>query len=427
MRVFKITLTIFFSFLIFACLGQTTRDEVYKNIHKSGGVYYIYTENIENYTPAPEGYTPFYISHFGRHGSRYLIEDNDYLFIMNILDKADSVGVLTEMGKEVRRKLDTVWEDAKGLAGELTSLGYSQQRNIAKRAYYNFPEVFKENRKISARSTVVVRCVLSMAVFCETLKGLSPNVQFSYGSGDRYMKYLNHWNEEASKFTSNNSFWRKDYRSFKKEHVSSERLMNTLFTNQNYVKQHIDSDELMMGLYFIASDIQNTNLMNISFYDIFEKEELFNIWQVINYQHYVCNGTSPLGKEIIQRTFVPLLENILDSANEAIKNDSLAADLRFAHDGNIMPLTGLLELKDCYNEESNPEDYYKAWSDFKIAPMSANIQMIFYRKANGDDVLVKFMLHEKETTIPIKSDLGIYYYWEDVEKYYRHKIKMLYN
>ena len=67
----------------------------------------------------------------------------------------------------------------------------------------------------------------------------------------------------------------------------------------------------------------------------------------------------------------------------------------------------------------------EAWSDFKIVPMAANVQMIFYRKPGSKDVLVKFMLNEKETGIPVESDMKPFYHWKDVEKYYREKIKKL--
>ena len=36
-------------------------------------VYYAYTYDNPARTPAPEGYEPFYISHYGRHGSRWLL------------------------------------------------------------------------------------------------------------------------------------------------------------------------------------------------------------------------------------------------------------------------------------------------------------------------------------------------------------------
>ena len=421
-----ITISFGFLFSLFTLFGyaQTTQEEIYSNIEKSGSVYYAYPDINESYTPAPKGYKPFYISHYGRHGSRYLIGDNDYLTIMETLAKADSVGFLTETGKDVRKRLDIVWKDAEGQGGELTPMGYRQHRGIADRMYHNFPEVFKGQRQISARSTVVVRCVLSMTAFCETLKGLNPKLEFTYVSGERYMRYLNHWNKEAREFTSDQSAWRADYRQFRKEHIRPERLMKLLFTNQNYVKQHINAEDLMMGLYWVASDMQNTEL-DLSFYDLFEKEELFNIWQVINYGHYVCNGTCPWGKEIVQRTFIPLLENILNSADEAINNTSVAATLRFGHDGNVMPLTGLLQLENCYNEENNSADFYKVWSDFKIVPMAANVQMIFFRKDKSDDILVKFMLNEKEVSIPLESDVKPYYHWKDVEKFYRNKIEEL--
>lgn len=420
-----LSLALFLSLSAIATYAQTSKEEVFAHIEKSGSVYYAYPEVNETYTPAPDGYQPFYISHYGRHGSRYLIADQDYLSVMQVLDRADSLGVLLPKGKELRQRLEVVWKDAEGLGGQLTPLGYRQHRGIAGRMYRNFPEVFEGHRSISARSTVVVRCVLSMATCCETLKGLNPGLQFTYGSGDRYMKYLNDWNEAARTFTSDASPWREEYRRFRNEHIRPERLMKLLFKDAAFVSQHLNPEELMMGLYWIASDLQNTDL-GLSIYDIFEKQELFDIWQVINYGHYVCNGTCPWGKEIVQRTFIPLLRNILDSADEAIRHDSIAATLRFGHDGNVMPLTGLLQLENCHNEETNPADFYKAWSDFKIVPMAANVQLIFYRKGKSDeDILVKFMLNEKETSIPLESDVKPYYRWKEVERYYRQTMERL--
>lgn len=425
MKLRTLTLGFFLSLSAVVTYAQTSKEEVLANIEKSGSVYYAYPEVNETYSPTPDGYTPFYISHYGRHGSRYLIADNDYLTVMHTLDKADSLGTLSTKGKNLRKRLEVIWKDAEGLGGQLTPMGYRQHREIAGRMSRNFPEVFEGTRSISARSTVVVRCVLSMTAFCEKLKELNPGMQFTYGSGDRYMRYLNYWNEEARTFTSDTSSWRDDYRRFRKEHIRPERLMKLLFKDATFVRQHVNAEELMMGLYWIASDLQNTDL-RISIYDIFEKEELFNIWQVINYSHYVCNGTCPWGKEIVQRTFTPLLRNILDSADAAIQNDSIAATLRFGHDGNVMPLTGLLQLENCYNEEANPANFYKVWSDFKIVPMAANVQLIFYRKGKSkDDVLVKFMLNEKETSIPLESDVKPYYRWKEVERFYREKIELL--
>ena len=65
---------------------------------------------------------------------------------------------------------------------------------------------------------------------------------------------------------------------------------------------------------------------------------------------------------------------------------------------------------------------YKYISIDKIIPMAANIQMVFYRKNGSDDILVKFMLNENETTVPdVKTDCPPYYHWSDLRVFYNMK------
>ena len=74
--------------------AQTTKEEMLASPEKTAGVYYAYPapESTDHYTKAPKGYTPFYISHFGRHGSRYLISDSEYTNPMETLERADKAG-----------------------------------------------------------------------------------------------------------------------------------------------------------------------------------------------------------------------------------------------------------------------------------------------------------------------------------------------
>jgi hypothetical protein len=48
--------------------------------------------------------------------------------------------------------------------------------------------------------------------------------------------------------------------------------------------------------------------------------------------------------------------------------------------------------------------------------MGANIQLIFYRK--GNDVIVKFLHNERETSIPVSTDIAPYYHWKDVRQFF---------
>ena len=45
----------------------------------------------------------------------------------------------------------------------------------------------------------------------------------------------------------------------------------------------------------------------------------------------------------------------------------------------------------------------------------------FFHKKGSNDVLVKVLLNEKETKLPVKTDIAPYYHWKDVESYYRGK------
>ena len=67
-----------------------------------GGVYYAYPieSGLDNpqLQPAPEGYEPFYISHYGRHGSRWLTNDARYTWVNQHFDDDKN---LTKLGKSV--------------------------------------------------------------------------------------------------------------------------------------------------------------------------------------------------------------------------------------------------------------------------------------------------------------------------------------
>lgn len=105
------------------------------------------------------------------------------------------------------------------------------------------------------------------------------------------------------------------------------------------------------------------------------------------------------------------------SADSAIKNRSIAATLRFGHDGNVIPLLALLQVENFDVSVAGPAEVYKHWCDFKASPMAANIQIVFFENKKGD-ILVKFLHNEKEVHVAVKTDMWPYYHWNDVREYY---------
>ena len=53
--------------------------------------------------------------------------------------------------------------------------------------------------------------------------------------------------------------------------------------------------------------------------------------------------------------------------------------------------------------------------------MAGNLQFIFYRNKKGN-VLVKILLNEVESAIPVKTDIFPYYDWEDMKAYFRRRM-----
>lgn len=399
-------------------LAQTTREEMATDLNKTGGVYFAYPSETADNTPAPKGFKPFHISHYGRHGSRYLIGDNDYTWISDLLHKASDMNALTPRGEELMARVDSLIVEAKGRGGDLSPLGKRQHRGIAARMHANYPEVFTDDSHITARSTLVPRCILSMASFTESLKEKNPRLQFEMESSNRYMPYLCHSTKESDEFNGKHGWWQEVYRKFEEKNTRPDRIVAEVFADNEFVDRYVNPHSFMWGIYWLASDAQNTE-GKIDFYDYFTADELFDLWQCFNARFYAqhANYGPAEGKHL--RNAENLLTNIIETADEAIKSPRPSAALRFGHDGNVVPLTALMHLEGCDSVINDPDDFYKGWCDWKVSPMGANIQMIFFRnEKQPGKILVKILHNEKETRIPVATDIWPYYDWEAVKSYY---------
>lgn len=401
----------------FAIGAQSAKDEIFADLNKAGGVYYAYPVEESRNTAPPKGYKPFYVSHYGRHGSRYLISDDDYKRALDLLEAAHEARALTPLGEDVYGRVKRIWVEAEGRGGDLSPLGVRQHKAIARRMYDSFPEVFAGDPLMSARSTIVMRCALSMDAFCEALKERKPSLDITRESSNRYMGYLNYHSPESCEFNSERGPWREEYRKFEQAHTNPDRLVASLFGDKDYVRRNVNPAELMWGLYWLAVDMQNMET-DESFMDLFEPQELFDLWQCFNFKFYVADSNYAPNGGMNLDNCKPLLRNIIDSAQQVISDGGNGATLRFGHDGNLIPLTGLLGMDDCFNSVTDPDDFKDVFRTYQISPMAANVQIVFFRNKSGD-VIVKFMLNEREIAISaLKTDIFPFYSWDDVKKHY---------
>ncbi len=404
--------------------AQTALEEIRQNPDKSGGVYYAYQAPTQALTPAPKGYKPFYISHYGRHGSRYMLNDMDYMRPLNTLRMASQAGVLTEKGKDVLKRMEEVWKEAEFHGDELAPLGKRQHRGIAERMFRNYPALFTgRNARVTARSTTSMRVALSMSAFVERLKELYPKMNLDWETSRANMSYLNYHTKRYDDLKKAPDGWQADHNRFCARGIDAKRFAAQLVTDTTFWRPPFNTpNSLMSQLFDVAIDLQDMETP-VRMYDIFTPEELYQLWLNGNSWFYHCDADSPFNKGTAIESTRPLLQNIIDGADRAVSGEGETATLRFGHDGNIIPLCAIMHLKDC---DARVDDLFaidRQWRNYDVSPMGANVQLIFYRKGGSDDVLVKILHNEKETSIPVPTDLAPYYHWKDVRAFWVSQLK----
>lgn len=404
--------------------AQTPKEDFKRDITLSASNYVAYRGPQKSLTPAPKGYTPFYLSHYGRHGSRYMIGKKAYDAPFKDLQKADKAGVLTALGKDVLQRVSLIRQEAQGRDGELTPLGALQHQGITRRMMERFPEIFAGETNIEARSTIVIRCILSMENGLQQLLRMNPRLHIFHDASEHDMYYMN----LKDKYLDSLKYCkaRKEAQeAFTQKHDNYKRVMKELFTDQTWVEKNINQRDLNWKLFEMAGSLQGTELRDkVSLYDLFNEEEIYDNWQVSNSWWYTSYGFSDVTGAVQPYSQRNLLRNIIAQADSCIALPHPGATLRYGHDTMVTPLVCLLDINGYGANIKDPDKIASQWFDYKITPMATNLQFVFYRKNTNDkDIIFKVLLNEDEATLPIKTDMKPYYHWADFKAYCTNKLK----
>lgn len=434
----KSIFSLFLLLFVLCAVAQNAREEIRVNPYLGGDCYTAYQEPTKPLSPTPVGYEVCYFSHYGRHGSRYLIGKEAYDSPVKILQAAHDAGQLTDKGEDVLKKCIIIQNDAKGRIEELTPLGAQQHRAIARRLTERFPEIFGKENIIDAKSSTVIRCILSMANELTELQGRNPNLDIKMDASAHDMYYINLDDKELKKLKApRGSEADNALKAFRKDKFDPTRAMNTLFKSEEYWKANVENPDNFIGTYLwkVAQDQQSLELRkSFSLLDIFTNDELYNLWLIRNADWYVKYGPSMLngGTQIYtQRNLIrTIIAEAEASLNELLKGDNArhsvpSAHMRFGHDVVVLPAACFMNLNGAGTVYDLDDLEKNKWYDYKIFPMAGNIQIVFYRPTtpNAKDVLVKFLLNEEEANVPdLKAVKGFYYKWTDVKAYWENKL-----
>lgn len=406
-------------------------------------------------TAAPKGYKPCYISSYARHGSRWLIQPDQYASAWRKMHRADSLALLTPRGCEVLEVLDQMMTVSDGRLGELTDIGAEQHRGIGARMASRWPEIFKDGGFIEARSTPVIRCIFSMENELWSLKQAFPTLDVHNDGSYADIWYLNCQDSKRRRHFLTDEQWRAGQqvaRQFDIQHADELRAINdrlalALFTDTAKVKTqaNVNIASLRDQLFDIAGNMQSHAFATrghhavpnpviearYDLYDLFTPADAYLLWKRANWGWYVyyghnpvCGAEAPFSQTYLLRSFIAAADSCLATQQQRGHKPRNVATLRFGHEVCVLPLACLMELGSCGYRATSPDDLAEHWRNYEIFTMASNIQLVFFRsKKTEAPILVKALLNERETTIAdLPQTTPGFYEWEKIKAFWEAKL-----
>ena len=383
-----------------------------REIERSASVFHSYEFKSVIDTPAPCGFTPFYISHYGRHGSRRLT--GTFLAdVLDVLESAQKNGLLTDSGQSLLTDVRKIAEAHDGMVGQLTERGAEEHRTLARRMAARFQDVFAGGKRVRCQSSTYPRVLVSQANFTMALKDAAPLLLFDFVTGDKFLNLLN--GPQLSRDEVN-----ADARIRESVNAYAASAVNPLPIVKRFFAQDFapgESLKFVRDLFVCASICQcmSRELAGLDIYRFFMSPEIEAISRVLEAEHYAVMANSAEFGDIQLRGSRNLARDFAIRAEEAIADGSIAADLRFGHDSGLWPLAGLIGI-DGPGDRAPFACSWEACPAWKWMPMAANLQMVFYRNGK-DEVLVKVLYNEREMHIRgLEPVSWPYYRWSDLRK-----------
>ena len=396
--------------------AQSYADAIASNRDLAAYAFVTYRPQISADTPVPKGYEPVYMSHYGRHGSRY--HTSGYFFKAGEagLKATKEAGILSKTGESLLTDFMAVKEAHDGMEGQLSPRGAKEHRGIASRLYERNRKLFNSNTRnfIRCISSPIQRCIISMTNFTTALNDKNPKLDFSYDTGDKYFRYIC---KEVTDSNLNDKY-KAVADSLSDAICTYEKMFASIFTDQEKARGIIEDPKAFIRSIYMAGCIcPCLDFLNVDIFGYFDEEELLNQSIALNNRFLGGHGPSKeIGKER-GKYARSLARDFVVKADEALAPSSnLAADLRFGHDTGIVPLLTFLGVEG-YDNEVPIATAHEQWRCYDRVCMATNFEMIFYKGRDGS-FLVKMLCNEKEVTIPaLASKDGPYYDWAALKEY----------
>ncbi len=354
-----------------AFLSANTGKNAYTVDEELKGVYRLYDFDAprKNVSP-PKGYKVFYLSHYGRHGARYIHRESEYDTLNVVLHRES----LTPYGEKVREKFDEYYPLLEGNAGDLSDLGKRQHRLLARRMIEDYPVLFKRGSSVVAHSSDIPRCMMSMFNFLDELKQNRKALDIN----------IDYQSSMAPILFRPSAVKRFPVEDVLKANFDPNPLFERLFASPQEAMKRTSAVFFAQILYYYTFHLEGAGIEDDFFESVLSEAEIRALHKVESekFSHQrgsLCPENMALGR--------PALEEILNSAIKDMATGNPKIRLRFGHDTMVMHLMVLLGLP--------PFD--KARFNCSDVPMASNIRFVFAKNKSGS-IVVKIQYNESDVT-----------------------------
>ena len=411
--------------ILLSIVVSTVFDSYAQDIRTLSWSYKPYPDVETAYTKAPAGYKPVYISTFSRHGSRYLLSDDNYTKPLGILEAAGRGGFLTETGKALLEDVRKIASDAEGNLGMLLPRGGREHRHIMERTVSRYPDIFTGNDcKIDVYASTSQRCIMSMAYSLDAITAKNPKVRYDRQCGSKIQAEV--FNSYPVSAISRE--YGRDYDQRVLDETANEEVLDKIFTyDEAQKKKYLDPVErkrLVRWLWELTIDNALNDELGVDLYKYFDYNDFYGAWRVNNWKEYFIVGPSEEFGEIIRNEASTTLRHMIEHADKALDGGGYNATLRYGHDSQLAPLAVEMDIEGSCAPVADTDHPEQSWILENTCPMGANIQMVFFKKKGSKDILVKVLLNENESRIAgVKTDKWPFYHWSDLRAHYMESLE----
>lgn len=395
------------------------------NLYGTKAVYEPF-QDASSYENAPRSYHPVLIEHVGRHGSRVLSSKKYDDLLWQLWQIAEADGGLTELGQQFGADLQEIIavHDQLGY-GILSTLGEQEQAQIAERAVARMGSLFthavRQDKPISIVSSGVGRAVASADSFVDGLEEADPALAaiIQPQTVDTALLYFHDTDPEYLEYEDSDQLADVDEALEAQPAIAAAArdVASGLFTpefiaridagefdlvdsgkGKKHLRSVVDVGSYVYELYVISPGMSLDATVDMTPY--MSDEDAAAFASLSDAEDFYKKGPAFAGSDVTYEMSHVLVDAFLDSVEAAADGDEqYAAEFRFAHAEEIIPLAALLQLPgstvpqpadELFTYENNP------WRGAQVAPMAANLQWDVYQGPHGKTI-VKMLYNEQET------------------------------